>query len=210
MADSPDTRPSLILRLRDPQDALAWSEFAEVYEPLVYRWARSMSMQDADAREATQEVMLRLARAVDMWKPDSQGSFRGWLYRVARNIMLRHLEGLRRHPKGSGDTAQVRMLHEMAASDEGSAVFDTEFRRHVFAWATQKIRPDFEPLTWDAFWSTFVEQQSISDVSEHLGCSKGAVYIARSRVMKRLRETVQRQLDQDWADIPQQDEEASA
>ena len=89
---APETRPSLILRLRNLDDVQAWNEFTEIYEPLVFRLARKLGMQHAAALEAKQEVLLHLAKAIESWQPQTGGTFRGWLYRVARNVMLRHAE----------------------------------------------------------------------------------------------------------------------
>ena len=196
---SPDTRPSLILRLKDLHDVQAWNDFAEIYEPLVYRLARKLGMQHADALEAKQEVMLHLVHVVENWQQRPGGSFRGWLYRVARNVMLRHLEQRRRDPKGTGDTQQHVLLAEIEAP-ELTAEFDVEFKRQVFAWTSRRVRAEVEPTTWQAFWRTYVDGVPVSEVAAQLGISKGNVYVARSRVMKRLRERVQKSLDQSGAD----------
>lgn len=192
---SPETRPSLILRLHNRQDVQAWSEFAEIYEPLVYRMARQIGMQDADALEAKQEVMLHLAKVVESWRPTEQGSFRGWLYRVARNVMLRELE--KRSPiVATGDSREHQRLGQIASECESSTVFDIEFQRQVFAWAAARVREAVGPTTWRAFWLTYVEQEPVRTVAEQLGVTVGTVYVSRSRVMKRLREAVQRIVDQ--------------
>lgn len=196
---SPDTRPSLILRLKNLRDVQAWTEFTAVYEPLVYRLATKLGMQHADADEAKQEVMLHLAKVVATWQPTEQGSFRGWLYRVARNVMLRYLEKNDRHVAGSGDSRHQDALAQI--KDRSEAEFDLEFQRQVFAWATRRIRAEVQPATWSAFWDTFVEQQPVEGVAEQLGMSVGNVYVARCRVMKRLREAVKRQMDRDEKDL---------
>ena len=84
MDDSPATRRSLIVKLRDPADSAAWGEFVAIYEPLIYRLARRKGLQDADARDVCQEVFQAVARAIDRWEPD-RGSFRGWLSRIAQS-----------------------------------------------------------------------------------------------------------------------------
>ena len=153
---TPETRPSLILRLPNHRDVQAWSEFTQIYEPLVYRLARQMGMQHADAAEAQQEVMLHLAKVVGGWKPTANGSFRGWLYRVARNVMLRQLERQKRHPRGSADSRLHAMLSETPAAEE-SGLYDLEFQRQAFAWAANRVRSEVNGPTWQAFWLTFVE-----------------------------------------------------
>ena len=131
MREAPETRPSLLLRLRDARDDRAWAEFLQIYEPLVYRLVRRNGFQDATARELTQEVLLAVSKAIDQWAPDPQrGSFRGWLCWIARNLMINFLAKQRRHPQGSGDTDFNRLLHEQPAADcQHSAYFDLEYRR---------------------------------------------------------------------------------
>ena len=200
--ESPDTRPSLILRLPNLQDVHAWTEFAEIYEPLVYRLARRLGMEEADALEAKQEVMLHLTQVVETWRPTPEGSFRGWLYRVARNVMLRHLHQRDKHVRGTGDTQLHAALQELPSAPT-EADFDLEFQREAFAWAALRVREEVELVTWDAFYETYVGQRAVQDVATELGISPGNVYVARSRVMKRLRETVQRQVARDWQDWQQ-------
>ena len=92
MNNSPDTRFSLIGRLADADNADAWNEFAQIYQPLIFRIARQRGLQHADASEVTQDVLTRVAKAVDGWDPDrSKGTFRGWLYRITRNVSVDYL-----------------------------------------------------------------------------------------------------------------------
>jgi RNA polymerase sigma-70 factor (ECF subfamily) len=193
MEDAPVTRPSLLLRVRDPRNEQAWEEFLEIYEPLVYRLARRKGFQDADARELTQEVFFAVSRAVDRWDPDrTRGTFRGWLFRIARNAMINHLNRQRRHPRGTGDTGMNEMLAEQpAANDEETAIVELECRRGIFQWAAEQVRRDCQETTWRAFWLTSVEGQEIKAVAEMLGITPGAVYVARSRVMARLRKAIE-------------------
>jgi len=193
MDEIPNTRPSLLVRIRNPQDERAWREFLDIYEPLIYRLARRKGFQDADARELSQEVFLAVASAIDRWDPDpTRGSFRGWLFRIARNLMINLLARQRRHPQGTGSSDIKRLLEEQAAPvGEDSALFDRQYQREVFRWAAEQIRGQFRETTWRAFWLSSVEQREIKEVAETLGLTAGAVYIARSRVMARLRETVE-------------------
>jgi RNA polymerase sigma-70 factor (ECF subfamily) len=192
MDEPPLTRTSLILRLRDPADAVAWREFVDLYEPLVYKLACRKGLQDADARDLCQEVLLAVARAVHRWDPEpSRGSFRGWLSRIARNLLVNFLT--RQHdPQGSG-ASSVQELLEARPSDDPSAtaLFEAEFRRRVFRWAADQIRGEFAPTTWQAFVRTAVMGRRPQEVAAELGLSVGAVYVARSRVLARLRQRVE-------------------
>lgn len=193
MTDTPSTRASLLLRLRDVHDERAWSEFLAIYQPLVYRLARRWRFQDADAHELTQEVLMTVARALEQYDPERQrGSFRGWLFAIAKNLMINFLAKQKRLPK-AGDSELWRLLKETPAdSPEVSSVFDLEYRRQVFRWASQHIREEFQETTWRAFWLTCVEGHAIPDVAVQLDMTVGAIYIARSRVLRRLKATVQK------------------
>ncbi len=194
MDDMPKTRPSLLVRLRDPQDERAWMEFLDIYEPLIYRLARRKGFQHADAIDLSQEVFLAVAAAIDRWDPDpAQGSFRGWLFRIARNLMINLLIKQKKNPQTAGNTEMTELLTQQPVSDaEDSALFDREYKREMFGWAAEQIRGDFRESTWKAFWLSSVEGQPIKQVATKLDLSLGAVYIARSRVMARLRQTIQR------------------
>lgn len=192
MDDQPDTRHTLIAKLRDPGDAAAWREFISLYEPLIYRVARTKGLQDADAQDLCQEVFRAVARAVDRWVPDpSRGTFRGWLFTIARNLTVNFLSRRGRHPQGSGDTAFHERLDALPADDpDTSAEFDTEYRKRLFRWAADRVKDEFTPRTWQAFWQTAVENRPVTSVADELGMTAGAVYVARSRVLARLRQRI--------------------
>jgi RNA polymerase sigma-70 factor (ECF subfamily) len=194
MTESPNTRPSLLVRLRDPQDGRAWEEFLDIYGPLVRRLAARKGLQEADAADLAQEVFRAVAAAIDRWDPDpARGSFRGWLARIARNLTVNLLAAQRRHPRGTGDPdVQDLLERQPAPDDEDSILFEGEYRRQVFAWAAERVRDEFRPSTWQAFWATGVEGRDPRAVAGALGLSVGAVYIARSRVMARLKREIER------------------
>ena len=197
MNETPTTRASLILRLRHPEDAAAWQEFIDIYQPLIYRLARSRGLQHADAFDTTQEVLARVAGAVNRWDPDPKlGSFRGWISRITRNLVIQFLRSKHRLPQTGDGSAIQQLLDQIPDRCRESDLFDLEHERQVFAWATNKVKIQFAPQTWQAFWQTSVDRQPVADVAAQLNMTPGAVYIARSRVMARLRETVQLHLSQ--------------
>ncbi len=189
----PDTRHSLILRLTDKRDIEAWDHFVSIYQPLVYRLARKKGLQDADAHEVVQEVMVAVSRAVDRWDPNQElGRFRDWLFTIARNLVINYVTRRKHAGIGTGDTAiQILLSQQQVESDESSGEFDAEFRREVFHWAAAEVRKQVRQTTWDAFWQTSIKGRSVVDVADELNMSVGAVHIARSRVLGRLRDAVQ-------------------
>jgi RNA polymerase sigma-70 factor (ECF subfamily) len=197
MDESPATRCSLIVKLRDPADSAAWSEFIAIYEPLVYRLARRKGLQDADARDLCQEVFQAVARAIDRWEP-GRGSFRGWLSRVARNLIINFLTRRKYQSRGSGASSIQEMLQTQPAVDPSvSALFELEYERSLFRWAADEIRGEFTAATWRAFWQTALEERSPADVAAELGLSIGAVYVARSRVLARLKRRIEQRENDD-------------
>jgi RNA polymerase sigma-70 factor (ECF subfamily) len=192
MVDSPQTRLSLLVRIRDRQDAQAWNELVEIYAPLVYRLARSHGVQDADAADLTQEVLLTVVRTADRFHYDpARGTFRGWLFTVARNHLKHWAAVQKREMPGSGGDREQRALEEQPAPAEEIDRWDHDYRQRLFEWAAEKVRGEFRPFTWQAFWQTAVDHREVAAVAAELGLSVGAVYIARSRVVARIKEQLE-------------------
>ena len=198
MDEPPATRRSLIVKLRDPADTDAWCEFVTLYEPLIYRLARRKGLQDADARDLCQEVFRTVAQAIERWDLDpARGSFRGWLSRIARNLLVNFLTRRPYRLRGSGSTSVQDLLEAQPAQDpSATALFEAEYRRRLFRWAADQARGEFATTTWQAFWQTAVEGRPPRDVAAELGLSVGAVYIARSRVLARLRRRIEQRGDE--------------
>src|SRR5438309_5947343 len=110
MPEAPQTRLSLLLRLRDPRDHEAWAQFVDVYAPLIYGYARKRGLQDADAADLTQACLRQVAARVGSLEYDPRrGTFRGWLFTIVRNKLCDFLQQPRLH-QGSGDSEVLRLL----------------------------------------------------------------------------------------------------
>ena len=191
MSDLEQTRPTLLLRLRNGRDEGAWSQFVDIYSPLIYRYLRGCGLQDADAADVMQEVLRSVEGGIGNFNHDGpQASFRGWLITVTRSRLRDHIQKKKRQTAGSGDTNVLSMLDNVPGNGEFEQRWELEYQRHLFDWGVTRIRDDFQNHTWQAFWQTAVEQKEMQSVAENLGMSIGALYVARNRVIKRLRQVI--------------------
>lgn len=192
MAASVSTQPSLLLRIRDERDHDSWSQFVEVYTPLVYAFLRKQGLQDADAADVAQDVLTLVATAISSFEYDRQkGSFRGWLFSIVRNRLRRFLDQGRRRVAGSGGTEAYQSLQQQPdPAADAQSVWDRDYRRHLFQWAARRVKNDFQDSTWRAFQRVAVEGDSAAAVAADLGLSVAAVYMAKRRVLKRLQEQI--------------------
>ncbi len=149
-------------------------------------------MQDADARDVMQELLLAVSRSIDRWEPRSQrGSFRGWLRRVARNLVINWLKQHGRRAVPAGDCDLQSLLDALPAADEPDSVeFDRELHRALFHRAGQRVRGEVHRATWEAFWETAVAGKSAAEAAAKLGMTVGAVRVAKCRVLARVRTAV--------------------
>jgi RNA polymerase sigma-70 factor (ECF subfamily) len=187
-SDPMPTRPSLLLRIRDPGDRSAWEQFVALYAPMIYRFARRRGLQDADAADVTQEVLKVVATKAQRLEYDpALGSFRAWLLTVTRNTLINARKRQGRHPQGTGDTAMHHRLDAQPAPPDERALWEQEYRQSRLTWAAERVRGQFEPTTWQAFWRTAIDGESPRAVAQGLGMSVGAIHIAKSRVIARLK-----------------------
>lgn len=189
MSDAPPTRPSLLVRLRNLQDQQAWAQFVDVYAPLIYGYLRKRGLQDADAADLTQACLRRVALHVGSLEYDPRcDSFRGWLFTIVRNQWRDFRGRPKRLYQGSGDTGMQQLLENQPAPEGEEAVeWEHEYRCGLFAWAAEQVQPQVQETTWQAFWQTAVEGKSGKEVAQALRLTVAAVYLARSRVLARLK-----------------------
>lgn len=191
MEPIPETSETLIARVKDPTDAVAWNNFVAIYQPVIYRMARRRAMQDADAQDLTQKVLLAVSQAIGRWEPGGdRPPFRAWLATLARNAILNALT--RRQPDtGSGSTHTFELLNAQASDDpQTTSELLLESRRQILRWAIEYIRHEFSDATWRMFWETAIAGRTVSEVAAECDRSLGAVYMARFHIMRRLKEKV--------------------
>jgi RNA polymerase sigma-70 factor (ECF subfamily) len=192
MADIPPTRASLLVRLRDPGDREAWREFVDLYVPLVYGYARKRGLQDADAADLAQDVLAAVAGAVGRLEYDPRrGAFRNWLFTIVRRKLSNRRVARANRVVGSGDTGVQERLEQQVAPDDLEAEWEAEWEGQLFTWACEQVRREVADATWQAFWKTAVDGGSGKEVAAELGLTVPAVYLARSRVLARLKERIQ-------------------
>ena len=185
---APITRPSLLLRVRDVNDNLAWTQFVEIYTPLIYGYCRSRGLQDGDAADVAQESMRAVAKAIGKFEYDPQrGKFRNWLLTVVQSKLYNFLAQQKRQPELAGETTLQLKLGPEAVED---ATWEADYYRAIFNWAAERIRGEFQESTWQAFWRTTIDERDGKEVAESLGISVGAVYVAKSRVIARLKQEI--------------------
>ncbi len=192
---SVSTQPSLLLRLRDPRDHDAWGRFVDLYAPLVYGFLRRRRLQDADAADLTQDVLRQVAGAASSFSYDrAKGTFRSWLFTVVRNRLTDHLRRAASTTQGAGGSSNWRQIQEQLIAPESldadSAEWNAAWRQQLFQTAAKQVQADFTEGTWAAFWQTAVDGRAGQEVATELGMSVAAVYLAKSRVMKRIKEQI--------------------
>jgi RNA polymerase sigma-70 factor (ECF subfamily) len=189
MAETQTTQPSLLLRIRDEQDAQSWSSFEATYRPLVLGFLRRRGLQEADAADLTQEVLARVAAAIKTFEYDPEkGSFRAWLFTIVHNA-LRRFTVTDHAVRGSGDTRMLRVL-ESQPGREAEEHWNQDYQRHLLKRAADEVCHEFQDSTWRAFWATAVEGRPPKAVAGELGMTISAVYMAKHRVTMRLRERI--------------------
>jgi RNA polymerase sigma-70 factor (ECF subfamily) len=184
------TSRSLIERLR-LGDGAAWSRLVGLYSPLVEHWCRRAALQPEDSADVVQEVFRAVSTGIERFrKTRPEDTFRGWLRIVTANKIRDHFRAAASEPPGvGGSTAQARIANAPApgAADGGGDPAEREVRSRILVDALENIRAEFESRTFEAFRQTAIEDRAIADVASDLGMSPGAVRVAKSRVLRRLR-----------------------
>jgi RNA polymerase sigma-70 factor (ECF subfamily) len=189
MTDMISTSASLLERLRRPNEEAAWNRFVDLYAPLLRIWAGRFGLQANDADDLVQEVFATLLRDLPRFVYRPPKRFRGWLWTVTKN---KWHEKCRRK---SLPCAASAALVEAEVPDGVQAVCEAEYQDHLVRRVAEFLREEFQPKTWQAFWECVVAERSGSDVARELDMTENAVYIAKGRVLRRLRRELDGLLD---------------
>lgn len=185
-----DTRASLLIRIREPEDHLAWSEFVELYTPMLYAFCRKRQLDHDETQDVLQEIYRGVSKAIARFDYDPRrGHFSSWLFRVASSKIARFYERKNRRPFDARQSVLLRKLDQQHA--EPPPDWEQEHRRALFHWAAKRVKGDFAESTWQAFWKVAVEERAVNEVAAELGIRPGSVYVAKSRVLARLREELE-------------------
>jgi RNA polymerase sigma-70 factor (ECF subfamily) len=184
------SRP-LIDRAR-ADDPAAWKTLVELYAPLVFAWCRRYGLPEQEIADVSQDVFHAVSAHIATFRKQAAGdTFRGWLNTITRNKVRDHFRALGHEPAAAGGTdAQLRFagLPEDPPRVDDSAQCEDTAERELLRRVLSLIRNEFEPRTWQAFWLTTVDGRDAAHVADELGISSGAVRVAKSRVLRRLRE----------------------
>ena len=194
VSEFPQTSLSLIARVQELGDGASWAEFQRLYEPIIYRMALRRGLQEADARDVVQQVLLSVSGAIEKWNanPDKP-PFRAWLITITRNAILKTLQ---RRPRdaAAGSSSVMAMLQQVPDAEE--TVWAFEERCEIVRQAAEKIRAEFTHEIWSIFWQTSIEGTAIADVARSMRRTPGSIYLARFRVLARLKEAVRQLLEE--------------
>jgi RNA polymerase sigma factor (sigma-70 family) len=187
----PTTCPTLLARLRYDASNEAWNEFVEHYGRHIYRWCRQWGLQDADAEDVSQDILVKLARKLRDFTYDPKSSFRGWLKTVAHHTWQDFTDGQRRGRAVVSDRMR-ELLQSLEARNDLIQELEEAFDFELLEAAKVQVRLRVAPHTWEAFRLVAIEGVPVPDVATKVGMQVAMVYVAKSKVQKMLRQEIQR------------------
>lgn len=202
---------SLLQRVK-AHDAEAWRRMVQLLGPKVYQWCVKAGLQPADAADVGQEVFRSALGAIEGFRRERPGdTFRGWLYRVTQYRIQDFWRRKANQPEALGGSSAKQQLARIAAKLPPAEACQPSEDDELLLAALELIRQDFEPHNWQAFWLVTIEGYAAQDAADQLGMSRGAVYVAKSRILSRLREELDDVIDFDrvspcWNAIPRDPE----
>lgn len=184
---SSSTRSSLIRRVRLPEDREAWSEFVTIYGAAILRWCRGWHLQDADAHDLTQEILVRVWAKLPSFEYDAGGSFRAWLWTLSHHVFL---DSVRR--KASITNMDQECVEDMLAKQahEFATNMEQEFELELLRLACKEVQLVVSQRDWDVFTSTVFNNIEAKYLAQQHQLSVGAVYVLNQRVRQKIRDSM--------------------
>ena len=187
------TSVTLLGRLRhDPKDQAAWNDFVARYQPKILQWCRGWGLQESDAHDVTQAVLLKLSRLMASFAYDPSRSFRGWLKTLTHHAWRDLVAERKRAGIGSGDSRMGEFFENLQAGDDLVQHLEEEFQRELMDQAMSAVRPRVAPRTWDAFRLTALEGCSGAAAAARLEMKVARVYVAKSEVKEMIRREIRK------------------
>ena len=182
------TSPSLLLRIRNPQDTDAWDKFLEVYTPIVRTYCFQRRLQEADVSDIVQDVMSQIVKLIREFEYDpAKGKFRAWFGTITANRIKTFINRKSRNEKTHGETDSPTPIENYSDPDsDWIAIFSDQ----VYQTACSRIRPVFQDTTWECFEATWLRNETAAEVATAMGIPVHTVYVNKSRVLKRLENEV--------------------
>jgi RNA polymerase sigma-70 factor (ECF subfamily) len=184
------TPPSLLERLRGSPQRDAWDKFVDIYTPLLVGWTRRLDLSEHEAADLIQDIFTVLVERLPEFQYDAQKSFRAWL----KTILLNRWRNDRRN-RGHIKEQGLHAVPDLAAADHFREFEAAEYRAFLVRRALDLMRAEFQPVTWKACWEFVVQDRPAAKVAAELGITVNAVYLAKARVLRRLREELAGLLD---------------
>jgi RNA polymerase sigma-70 factor, ECF subfamily len=185
------TPVSLLERLGGPQEKEAWERFVQLYSPLLCHWAQRLGLEGHDAADLVQDVFTVLVQKLPGFRYDPGKRFRAWLWTVTLNCRRARLRG----QKAPVQPDDAEVLLQATAPDHLEAFAEEEYRQYLTRRALELMQAEFQPTTWKAFWENVVNERPAAEVADELGLTENAVYLAKGRVLRLLRQELAGLLD---------------
>lgn len=184
------TSASLLERLQADPRSPAWQQMTDIYQPLIRSWLHRQDVLYSDADDLVQEVLAVVVRRLPDFEHNQRiGAFRTWLRTITVNVVRDHWRSKKHRPTAPGGSDLKEFLNQLEDPESGlSHAWNQEHDRHVTHRLLEMLKGDFEPKTWQAFTRLALDGASAADVAQELGLSTNAVFIAKSRVLARLRQ----------------------
>ena len=201
----PETRATLIRRVKDPADTTAWREFVQLYQPLLHAYVRKRGPGGADADDVVQDVFTRLVSALARFDLDhSKGRFRTWLWQVTQSSLADW--GRRRTARSKAERRWAelevrRVVTDLVTEDEDAEWLEM-YRKRILGAALERVKKASQPTPWRCFEDRVLANRPAAEIAAELGVTANAVYINASRVLSRVRDQCAQYFEDDDHDHP--------